>query len=155
VAEDLPELAEVRSHGPDCGCTRCSGFQAGHDLSVKHGAFAALRLEPRARELADELRPLVPGSTASDEPSIRLAALALAQVEAATLYVAEQGLVDEHGNPRGILRHLGTMMNTAARLCDRLGLTPASRAALGLSNLGDPSMVVVLQETSRREGEVS
>ena len=29
--------------------------------------------------------------------------------------------------------HLGTITNTAARLCDRLGLTPTSRAALGLA----------------------
>jgi hypothetical protein len=92
-----------------------------------HGAYALVKLEPRAAELADEIRELVPASHPADEITVRLLALALAQVEAATSWVAEHGLVDEHGNPRGVLRHLGTMMNTAARIADRLGMTPTWR----------------------------
>jgi hypothetical protein len=39
------------------------------------------------------------------------------------------------------------MINTAARLCDRLGLTPASRAQLGLDlSRIEPSMVARLQQ---------
>jgi hypothetical protein len=47
--------------------------------------------------------------------------------------VAEHGIVDEAGTPQPILKHLGTMLNTAAGLCDRLALTPAGRAGLGLA----------------------
>jgi hypothetical protein len=132
-------MAEAAPHGPDCTCTRCRGFQPGHELSVRHGAYATITLAPRATELADEIRELVPARSASDEPTIRLLALALAQVEAAATYVAEHGIVDGKGNPQGVLRHLGTMTNTAARLCGQLGLTPTSRAALGLdlSRTGD------------------
>jgi hypothetical protein len=112
-------------------------FEPGNDAAVKHGAHSKLRLEPRAAELAGELRELLdrqlgPATCEADDPTIALAALALAQVEAATLWLAEHGLVDERGQPRGLLRHLGTMINTASRLCDRLGMTPTSRAALGL-----------------------
>jgi hypothetical protein len=119
-------------HGSDCGCTRCRGFEKGNDVALVHGARSVVALEPRANEIADEIRELVPAVSPSDEPSIRLLALALAQVEAATIWLAEEGIVDERGQPRGLLRHLGTMLNTAARIADRLGMTPTSRAQLGL-----------------------
>lgn len=120
------------AHGPDCPCVRCTGFQKGHTLSRRHGAYSLVSLEPRALELAGEIRELVPARSDADEISIRLLALALAQVEGASTWLAEHGLVDEHGNARSLLRHLGTMMNTAARIADRLGMTPTSRAQLGL-----------------------
>lgn len=119
-------------HGPDCPCTRCRGFQKGHTLSLRHGGRSIVALEPRVAELAAEIRKLVPARSDSDEISERLLALALAQVESASAWLAEHGLVDEHGNARSLLRHLGTMMNTSARIADRLGMTPTSRAQLGL-----------------------
>jgi hypothetical protein len=106
--------------------------EPGNQLARKHGAFARFQLEPRALELAEELRALLPSGSPSDEVAIRLLSLTLAQVEAATLYVAAEGLVDRSGQPQPILKHLGTMLNTSARLCDRLGLTPAGRAQIGL-----------------------
>jgi hypothetical protein len=105
----------------------------GNDLAVKHGAFAMLKLAPRAAEIADDLRAVVPAYSPADEPTVRLLALSLAQVEAATLYLAEHGFTDKRGKTQGVLRHLGTMMNTASRLCNALALTPTSRAKLGLN----------------------
>ncbi len=119
-------------HEPGCECTRCRGFGKGNALAVVHGARSVVALEPRSAEIADEIRELVPARSPSDEPSIRLLALALAQVEAATSWLAENGIVDENGNARSLLKHLGTMMNTSARIADRLGCTPTSRATLGL-----------------------
>lgn len=107
-------------------------FEKGNTAGKRHGGYALVSLEPRALALADEIRELVPARSDADEISIRLLALALAQVEAASTWLAEHGLVDEHGNARSLLRHLGTMMNTAARIADRLGMTPTSRAQLGL-----------------------
>jgi len=106
--------------------------QPGNQLARKHGAFARFRLEPRALELAEDLRALLPSGSSIDDVAVRLLSLALAQVEAATLYVAAEGMVDSAGQPQPILKHLGTMLNTSARLCDRLGLTPAGRAQMGL-----------------------
>lgn len=127
----------LRSHGPSrhaqgCSCIRCRGFQPGHEPSRRHGGYSLVSLQPRAAVIADELRRLVPARSDADEPAIRLLALQLAQVEGIHEWLAEHGFVDEGGQPRGILRHLGTVTNTAARLCDRLGLTPSGRAALGL-----------------------
>jgi hypothetical protein len=104
----------------------------GNQLARMHAAFARFQLEPRARELAEDVRVLLPTSSESDEVAVRLLSLTLAQVEAATLWVAEHGIVDGAGVPQLILKHLGTTLNTAARVCDRLGLTPAGRAGLGL-----------------------
>lgn len=101
-------------------------------LALRHGAYAAVRIPARAEEIAEGLREIVPASSPSDDPTIRLAAIALAQVETVSAYLAERGIVDAEGNPAPVLRHFGTMMNTAARLLDRLGCTPTSRASLGL-----------------------
>jgi hypothetical protein len=106
--------------------------QPGNQLARTHGAHSKLTLAPRAEELADWIRDLVPSYRDADEPTVQLLALSLAQVEAAHTWIAENGLLDEHGQPRGILRHLGTMTNTAGRLADRLGMNPTARAGLGL-----------------------
>ena len=91
-------------------------------------------LAPRAAELADGLRAIVPCYTGADEPTIRLLALVLARVEAASEFVAREGwfLPGGEGELQPVLRALSGWENTAARLCDRLGLTPTSRAQLGL-----------------------
>jgi hypothetical protein len=116
----------------------------GNQLAKKHGAFSRFQLEPRASELAEDIRVLMPHRSPSDEMAIRLLSLSLAQVEAATLYVAVHGLVDAAGSPQPILRHLGTMVNTSARLCDRLGPTPAGRAQIGLATTPDADQLRLL-----------
>jgi hypothetical protein len=127
--------------------------QPGNQLARKHGAFARFQLEPRALELAEDLRALLPSNSPSDEVAIRLLSLALAQVEAATLYVAAEGMVDSSGQPQPILKHLGTMLNTSARLCDRLGLTPAGRAQIGLPVVTDPGVHYELEKLTDEEFE--
>jgi hypothetical protein len=57
----------------------------GNQLARTHGAFARFQLEPRARELAEDGRALLPTRSESDEVAIRLLSLTLAQVETATL----------------------------------------------------------------------
>jgi hypothetical protein len=123
----------VTVHGPDCGCVRCTGFTRGNDLALTHGATATITLAPRASALADDLRAIVPACSEADEPTIRLAALVLARVEAANIWLDEHGLFrDAKGEPQPVIRVLSTWENTAARLLDRLGCTPTSRAKLGL-----------------------
>ena len=107
-------------------------FERGNDAAVKHGATATLKLAPRAEEVADEIRALVPARSEADEPAVRLLALTLAQIEAAAAWVAERGIVDAKGQPAPVLKAMTTMINSAARLADRLGMTPAGRAQLGL-----------------------
>jgi hypothetical protein len=92
-----------------------------------------IRLAPRAAELADDLRAIVPAVSDADEPTIRLLALVLARVEVANEWLADRGLFLDGGPEiQPVIRSLSTWENTAARLLDRLGCTPTSRAALGL-----------------------
>jgi hypothetical protein len=108
-------------------------FTKGNGLALTHGAKADLHLAPRAGELADGLREIVPARGEADEPTIQLAGLVLARVEAANRWLAERGIFqDERGVPQPVIKALSTWENTAARLLDRLGCTPASRAAIGL-----------------------
>lgn len=100
--------------------------------ATRHGCYA-VDIPARARALADELRALLPASSPSDDPTVALVAMVLARIETANAWLDENGLMDARGAPRPILRVLSTWENTAARLLDRLGLTPTSRAALGLN----------------------
>lgn len=105
----------------------------GNANSVSHGGNAMLRLAPRSQEIAEELRGIVPAYSVADEPSIRLLALVLARIETVNEWLADRGVFrTKRGDPQPILKVLSTWENTASRLCDRLGLTPTSRAALGL-----------------------
>ena len=131
-------------HGPGCGCARCAGFQSGHELSLRHGAYAGVvRLAPRASEIADDLRPLVPVYTDSDEPTVRLLALAFARLERAGAALDEvdartsRDLVPYTIADAAKLQRLRQdalgWLNAARRLANDLGLTPTSRARLGLN----------------------
>jgi hypothetical protein len=124
-----PKLARrANTHGARCQCTRCTGFQPGHDLSTKHGAYAEIKLGPRVNELAVDLRVLIPAYSPSDEPALRLLAMTLARLER-----AETALEAAEPEDLGRLRQdaLG-WANAARRLLNDLGMTPTARARLGL-----------------------
>jgi hypothetical protein len=133
-------MTEVATrHGEDCGCTRCEGFQPGHELSVRHAAYSKLRLQPRAEDLRRQLAPLVPFHTEADAPLVDLVSFTLAQVERAALVLAiEQAesvrAVEEGRPPSPRLDRLAAdsraWVKTAARLLDQLGLSPTARARL-------------------------
>ena len=60
----------------------------GNDLAVKHGAYAKLKLAPRAAELADELREVVPVYSPAVEPAIAALSMVLAQLVFASLVLS-------------------------------------------------------------------
>lgn len=125
----------------DCGgtCQRCRGFEPGNEINVRHGARAVVRLAPRIAALVEALRPLVPAGSGSDEPVLAVLAGVMARIEAAQAYLDEHGIVDEHGQPRPILKQLSTWENTAVRTLDKLGCTPTARAQLGLDLARTPA----------------
>lgn len=103
-------------------------FQPGHELSLKHGAYASVALGPRVAELADELRPHVPGYTPADEIALRILCLGLARLErsAAAVDDADPAALERlRQDERG-------WSNTVRRFLSELGMTPRSRAQLGL-----------------------
>jgi hypothetical protein len=88
-----------------------------------------VRLAPRAGELADSIRPLVPGYAASDEVALRLLGLVIARLERTSEALAT-AKPDELVNLRADER---AWINSARRLLNDLGLTPTSRAQLALA----------------------
>ncbi len=130
------------AHTAECTCVRCRGFdgtdlggrfETGNGVAVKHAATSMIRLAPRAAEIADDVRAIVPVSSEADEPTIRLLSLVLARIETANEWLAEAGMFrNAEGEPQPILKSLSTWENQAARLLASLGCTPTSRAALGV-----------------------
>ena len=122
--------AIASQHGIGCACSRCVGFEPGHALSTRHGAYSSVRLAPRAVELEADLVRLVPTYTDSDGPAVALLATTLARVERAAQAVDDAA--DDPDGPKRLEQDLRGWVNTAARLLDALGMTPTSRARLGL-----------------------
>lgn len=159
----------MSEHGPGCGCTRCAGFEPGNDVAVRHGAYASpMKLAPRASEIADAIRPLVPAWSESFEPQLALYAIALVRVERATAALeareadAEQRATYVQGEASGSvyvqsadelrrLQHdLRGWISTCARLADALGLTPSAQARI-LRDAGIARSAVGSAEARLRE----
>jgi hypothetical protein len=104
-------------------------FAPGHELSVKHGAYADVKLTPRTDELADQIRDGVPGRRPVDDIAIRLLALCLARVEAAAAVLGDEVASDARARLEQDMRRWTA---EAGRWSDRLGLSPAARARLGV-----------------------
>jgi hypothetical protein len=103
-------------------------------------------MSERAREIADEIRPTLPAYSPADEPVLLLLATTLVRIERAS---AAMEMVDENATPLGpylgggkgedlgpglqrLREDLRRWINTARGLASDLGLTPTSRARLGL-----------------------
>jgi hypothetical protein len=117
----------------------------GNTLGVRHGAYATLKLAPRAEQIAVGLRDAVPVRSPADDAAIDAAAMLLAQVERAHLVLStRQGReldaavngdtlgADERDDLRRLAQDARGWSNAALRYLDALGMTPRSRAALGL-----------------------
>jgi hypothetical protein len=131
------------SHGPARGYVWPSFREGEPGPALRHGAYSTLACGPRAAELASEIRQALPLYAPADEPSVRLLALALARVERASAALDE---VDERLGSRRLAaylaegeerldrlrRDLRAWIGTATKLMSELGMTPSSRARLGL-----------------------
>ena len=107
-------------------------FRPGHALRATHGAYlAAPKLGPRVDELADLIRPLVPVYDPSDEPVIRLLCLALARLERSAAAI-DAVTVDNDESVARLRQDERGWANTCRRLLGDLGMSPTSRARLGL-----------------------
>jgi hypothetical protein len=134
----VSELVE-RVHGADCPCTRCQGFREGNELGVRfapgnraaerHGGYSLAGLEDRGKEIAEEIRPTLPAGAVCDEPVLQLLALTLARVERGAAAIER---VDDLSESLRLSHDLRAWVNGARRLANDLGLTPTSRARLGL-----------------------
>jgi len=99
-------------------------FEPGHELSMRHGAYATLHLRPRVEEIATRLREAM-GGEFDDRftPALEAGALAAARVERALGHVLAPDVTEEElaekldANARGWLR-------LYVQTLEALGLTP-------------------------------
>lgn len=120
------------SDGGHPGTANLIPAQPGEMRALKHGAWSLALTSERSGELADYLASIVPADSTADEPAIVLLAQVLARIERANAWLEVHGDLDAKGNPRPVHRVLATWEAQARRLCADLGLTPTSRARLGL-----------------------
>lgn len=130
-------------------------FEQGNDVAVRHGAYATVKLGARVDELAAELRELVPGYRAADEPMLRIACVALARLEASMVALedAKPGELERlQADARGWL-------NSLRRILNDLGMSPSARARLGVDvavaqrAMALTELAIVADDERRRESE--
>lgn len=104
----------------------------------KHGAYSETALIPLQDKKLKLIMDILSGeraiTTSADNIAIELLARNLAKVDMIDKFLAERGLFLslEEGRPQPILKVYWMALNSAARLCEQLGLTPTARARLGL-----------------------
>ncbi len=112
--------------------------EKGNARAVKHGLGATVTLAPQAEAIREVLAAQAPvrahdGSLpVYDEAIVMQAARVMARVQSASEYVEEHGLFDLEGDLRPVVSELGRIERQLTELLDRLGMTPTSRAKLGL-----------------------
>lgn len=133
--------------------------------NLRHGGTATAKTLPVA-ETAEEIRRAFAdaapvraadgGLPAADEAAVELAALALARVRRVTAWLDATGYIDERtGNVKGAVRYLEEATRTADSLLDALGLTPRSRAKLGvhLAHVEDLALKWSAETAAEERGE--
>jgi len=129
------QLANLRSAPPPA--------PPGNRRTVTHGGYAEVaraRLDAKTREVFEALAADVPLRDAAgelpryDAAQVALLAKCLCRLEDVESYVAEFGWRDQKtGEPRtGLVELEGRLRREAADYMDALGMTPRSRAKLGL-----------------------
>lgn len=116
--------AKGSGHPSDCTCTRCAGFQAGHELSLRHGAYAVVALKPRAAEIATGLRGAM-GERYEErwQPALEAVAIAGARLEAASGVLLTE-LDDADGTWLRLSQDARGWYRAYVGGLERLGLTP-------------------------------
>lgn len=125
------QLANLRRGGP----------LPSPDNAVSHGAYKRIALpllNAKARKITEALAADAPvraqdGSLpAADMPAVRLLADTLCRLDSISAYLERRGWEGEDGKPRPVLDYEARLRSQALDVMKELGMTPASRAKLGL-----------------------
>lgn len=112
----------------------------GNDRTLRHGAYAMVvadRIDAKVAAMFEALAADAPvrdsgGLPAADGPVVRLLAEVLCRLDDVTEFLGRRGWQDRKGNPRPALAVESRLRSQALTLLIELGMTPRSRAALGL-----------------------
>ena len=135
---------------------RAPAAPVGNARALRHGGYAAIardRLEAKQGEVFDALSADAPLRDASgdlprhDAVQVALLAEVLCRIEDVNAYLAARGYLDGNGNVRPAADLAGRMRREAADYLDALGMTPRSRAKLGLDLVrAAPDMATIMSE---------
>lgn len=128
----------------------------------KSGAYSGAQLVPLMSAKQKEITAILRGNQVaigpSDSVAVGLLARALAHIEIIDRYLAVNGFFEcdvETGKtvPAPVLKLYYVAVNSAARQCDTLGLTPKSRLALGMGMIQAEDLAgKMAKEREREEG---
>lgn len=113
----------------------------GNQRARRHGAYAAIsreRLDAEGAKILDALEADAPlrdpdgALPAADGVVVRLLAASLVRLERVESYIALHGIVDEDGELRPVVELERRLRAEALDHSEALGMTPRSRARLGL-----------------------
>jgi hypothetical protein len=126
------QLANLRPTPPPAGNVRAlkHGAKARQATLIAAGSWS----ERIYAELEAEapLRAADGGLPAADRQAVELLASVLARLQAAKAWLDTRPAADEKGRPWPVADDERRLIREAGRLLDQLGMTPRSRAALGL-----------------------
>lgn len=113
----------------------------GNKNSLVHGAHAAVdpvRLADRVQNVYDRLAQAVPVREhgqlpAADRGVVVMLATVECRLEDVGIFLDREGSLDRKGKPRSAAGHERRLQSHALRLMRELGLTPQSRAKLGVN----------------------
>lgn len=163
AGEWVPEFPGQRPpFQPGNDLAREQWFEPGNEVSLRHGGYSPRKVDPIARELAEDARSHTPHLAA---PQWAAALWAWARAEAQTQLLTEYlsraaestgdgvgDLADEKVRAAYLLLHRSEARADRGRA--RLGLDPLSAARLGRDRAAASLDVArVMQELERREGE--
>lgn len=109
--------------------------------NLRHGGYAQLRreeIEDEERRVLEALEADAPlrdpdgGLPAADGVAVRLLASCLVRLQRVEAYLTAHGFLDEKGEPRPVLEVEAKLRRDALDAAEALGMTPRSRARLGL-----------------------
>ena len=116
-----------------------SQARPGNSNAQKHSLYATRtgyqRRARRVRKLVQRMYTLLPWLEESDRATARAWADLEYKVAAVSVYLEQQGIVNDKGEPRRILNDYRGLLSLQLQYAKELGLTPASRAALRVDAL--------------------
>lgn len=122
----------------------------GRGRPPKHGAYSGSALVVVQKEKRVMIDGLLAGTEVAIGPAdaipLNLLARNLAKIEVIDRYLIVNGLFEGDGTPRPILKMYWQAVNSAARMCDQLGLTPSSRMRLGLQYVHAKDIAAGIEE---------
>ena len=118
--------------------TPLTGPPPGNRHAQRHGGRA--RPNPqRQAQLEAQIAAALPvrdprsgDAPAHDAIAVRLLAISLCRLETCARYVTEHGMFDRSGRVRPAAEHEQVLIQRVSNQLDKLGMSPRSRAALGL-----------------------